>query len=169
MSTALRDHPPSEKQNNMTQGPVRTSAHHPGRHFLRHFLEMSGVMLVGMLVAAVIFMYFVNLTIERITWEEALIRYPVQSLVVVAIGMSLPMLPWMRYRGHSWRSSYEMAAAMALPVIPFICLALIDIVKGAQCGLYCASAFVAMLVVMLIRPGEYWGVDRIQKESTRNA
>jgi hypothetical protein len=159
MSTAVRDHPSIAEQSDKGQGPIHMPPHHPWRHFLRHFLEMSGIMVVGMLVAAVIFMYIINLTIGRTTWEEALIRYPVQSLLVVAIGMSLPMLPWMRFRGHGWRSSYEMAAAMALPVIPFVCLALFDVVKGAQCGLYCASGFVAMLVVMFNRRGEYGGVS----------
>ncbi|HEX6208036.1 MAG TPA: hypothetical protein VF058_06700, partial [Actinomycetota bacterium] len=82
-------------------------------------------------------------------------RYPAQALLVVAVGMSVPMIPWMRFRGHSTRSSYEMAAAMAVPVIPFVCLALFGVVEGAQCGLYCASGFVAMLGLMLYRRAEY--------------
>ena len=44
---------------------------------------------------------------------------------------------------------------MALPAIPFITLAATGFVRGAQCGLYCLSSQVAMLVVMLVRREEY--------------
>lgn len=131
---------------------------HPWRHFVRHYIEMSVVMVIGMIGAVTVFMYAVNIMIERITWEDALLEYPVYALLAVAVGMSLPMIPWMRRRGHSWRSSYEMAAAMALPAVPFVCLALFDVVKGAQCGLYCLSGFVAMLALMLYRRSEYSGM-----------
>jgi flagellar biosynthetic protein FliP len=118
---------------------------------------MAAVMVVGMVGAAALYMTIVNLMVGPTTWEEALIRYPVQSLLVVAVGMSLPMVPWMRRRGHSSKSSWEMAAAMALPVIPFACLAWFGVVEGAQCGLYCAVGFVAMLTLMLYRRAEYTG------------
>ena len=135
--------------------PAPAPRHHPWRHFGRHYAEMAAVMAVGMVAAAALYMTIVNLMVEPISWEEALIRYPVQSLLVVAVGMSLPMIPWMRRRGHSRRSSWEMAAAMALPVIPFACLAWFGVVEGAQCGLYCIVGFVAMLALMLYRRAEY--------------
>ena len=118
---------------------------------------MAAVMVVGMIAAAALYMTIVNLLVQPTTWEEALIRYPVQSLLVVAVGMSLPMVPWMRHRGHSRRSSWEMAAVMALPVIPFACLAWFGVVEGAQCNLYCAVGFVTMLALMLYRRAEYTG------------
>lgn len=46
-------------------------------------------------------------------------------------------------------------APMALPAIPFITLAATGFVRGAQCGWYCLSSQVAMLVVMLVRREEY--------------
>lgn len=130
---------------------------HPWRRFARHYGEMAAVMAVGMIAAAALYMTIVNLLVEPTTWEEALIRYPVQSLLVVALGMSLPMVAWMRRRGHSRRSSWEMAAVMALPVVPFACLAWFGVVEGAQCGLYCAVGFVAMLALMLYRRADYTG------------
>jgi len=118
--------------------------------FWRHFLEMILAMVVGMIAAAAIF-----LTIVRVTWKEALIQYPVQSLLVVAAGMTVPMVAWMRHRGHGWRSCSEMAAAMVLPVFPFLCLVWFQATESAQCGAYCISTILAMLAVMLYRRSEY--------------
>ncbi len=46
-------------------------------------------------------------------------------------------------------------AAMALPVIPFMCLVVFDVTKGAVCSLYCLATILAMLGVMLYRRDEY--------------
>jgi hypothetical protein len=124
--------------------------------FVWHFLEMTIVMTVGMALAATIFMVALNIALgDPIEWEDALIEYPVSALLVVAAGMSLPMIPWMRLRGHGRDRAYEMAVVMAVPAIPLIGLAMIGLVDGAQCGLYCLIAFVAMLGIMLYRRGEY--------------
>lgn len=157
MSTPLRDPPIEEQRSSRTAGELAASApHHPWRHFMRHLLEMTAVMVVGMFAAAFVFMVVLNLAIDgEITWEQALVYYPVHALLAVAIGMSVPMVPWMRRRGHSRRSAYEMAAVMAVPVIPFVCLALFDVVKGAQCGLYCLIGFLAMPALMIYRRSEY--------------
>lgn len=119
-------------------------------HFWRHFEEMVVAMVIGMLAGAAVF-----LTIVRMTWDQALLRYPVQCLLVMSFSMTVPMVAWMRHRGHGWRSSSEMAAAMIVPVIPFICLAALHVIKGAPCGLYCALTVPAMLAVMLYRRSEY--------------
>ena len=66
-----------------------------------------------------------------------MLDYPAHAPVAVAVGISVPMIPWMRYRGPSKKSAYEMAAVMGVLVIRFVCLALFDVVKGAQCGAYC--------------------------------
>lgn len=50
-----------------------------------------------------------------------------------------------------------MAAAMALPVIPFVCPAWFGVVEGAQCNLYCIVGFVAMFALMFYRRAEYAG------------
>ena len=85
--------------------------------FWRHFVEMIVAMAVGMFVGVAIF-----LTAVGMTFDEALVRHPIASLMVVAVSMALPMVAWMRHRGHGWRSASEMAAAMVIPVIPFLCL-----------------------------------------------
>jgi hypothetical protein len=67
------------------------------------------------------------------------------------------MIPWMRYRGHTKRAAYEMAIVMGVLVVPFVCLALLNIVDGALCGLYCAVGFIAMGALMLYRRADYVG------------
>jgi uncharacterized membrane protein YhaH (DUF805 family) len=118
--------------------------------FWRHFLEMLAVMVVGMIAAVAVF-----LTIVQATWDEALVQYPVQSLLVVAAGMTVPMVAWMRLRGHGWRGCTEMAAAMVVPVIPFLCLVWFNVTNSAQCGPYCVATIGAMLGLMLYRRSDY--------------
>ena len=65
--------------------------------------------------------------------------------------MSVPMAAWMVYRGMGWRNSSEMAAAMVVPVIPFLCLVWFNVTKSAQCGGYCLIVIAAMLGLMLYR------------------
>ena len=129
------------------------SATHPKKRmspFWRHFLEMLGAMAIGMFAGAAIF-----LSIVQVTWDEALIQYPVQSLLVMAVSMSVTMVAWMRHRRHSWERSAEMAAAMILPVIPFVCLVVFDVTQGAICNLYCLATVAAMLGVMYYRRRDY--------------
>jgi hypothetical protein len=129
------------------------SAIHPKKRispFWRHFLEMLGAMAIGMFAGAAIF-----LSIVQVTWDEALLQYPVPSLLVMAVSMTVPMVAWMRHRHHAWERSAEMGAAMVLPVIPFICLVAFDVTKGALCSLYCVATISAMLGVMYYRRSNY--------------
>ena len=127
--------------------------HHEGRlsPFWRHFLEMLGAMVVGMIATGAIFVSVVGVK----SWDEVTIQYPTQALLAMAVGMTLPMVLWMRYRGMSWRNSAEMAAAMVLPVIPFLCLVWFGVTESAQCGAYCAVMVVAMYALMRYRRAEY--------------
>jgi len=111
---------------------------------------MFGVMVLGMVVAAAIL-----LSIVGTTWDEATRQYPTACLLVIAAGMTIPMAAWMVYRGMGWKNSREMAAAMAVPVIPFLGLVWFGVTPSAQCGGYCLVAIVAMLALMLYRHDEY--------------
>jgi hypothetical protein len=146
---------------NTTLSPTPAAATiglHPRRHFVRCYIEMNLVMLVGMVVANALFTYSVGALIEPITWQHALVEYPAQALLVMSIGMTLPMIAWMKHRRFTWRLTSEMAAAMLLPAFPLICLALFGFVEGAQCGLHCLAAAVAMLGLMLYRRADYSGI-----------
>jgi hypothetical protein len=119
--------------------------------FWRHFLEMLAAMALGMVAAGAIFLLITGLK----TWDEAAVQYPTQALLAIAAGMTIPMSAWMLFRHMGRRNAYEMAAAMVLPVIPFLCLVWFDITKSAWCGAYCATTIVAMLALMLYRRSTY--------------
>jgi len=141
--------------------PEEATSHHSlmsdrrhGRHlshFWRHFLEMLAIMVAGMIATAAVFLSVVGLK----TWNEITVVYPTQALLAMVVGMTAPMVAWMLYRGMGRRNSYEMALAMVLPVIPFLCLVWFDVTKSAQCGAYCVLTVAAMLVLMLYRRSEY--------------
>jgi len=118
--------------------------------FWPHFWEMFAVMVFGMVASAAIF-----LTIEGMDWDQATLRHPITSLLVIAAGMSVPMAGWMLYRGMGRKNASEMAATMILPVVPFLCLVWFDVTKSAACGAYCLLAIAAMLALMLYRRSEY--------------
>jgi hypothetical protein len=119
--------------------------------FWRHFLQMFAAMAVGMFVTGFIFVSIVGLK----SWGELTGRYPTQALLAMAVGMTVPMVAWMLFRGMGWKNSFEMAGAMVLPVIPFLCLVWFNVTKSAQCGAYCVATIVAMLALMRYRQSEY--------------
>jgi hypothetical protein len=119
-------------------------------HFARHLVEMIVAMMIGMLAGAAAF-----LAPQGLTPEEGLRRFPVLFVVVMAVSMTVPMVAWMRYRGHGWRSCNEMGAAMVVPAIPLIGLYWLGVITAPFCGLYCAASFVAMVAVMVLRRNDY--------------
>jgi len=119
--------------------------------FWRHFLQMFGVMMAGMIAGAAILVSVVGLK----TWDEVTTQYGTQALLVMAVSMTVPMAAWMLYRGMGWKNTYEMAAVMVLPVIPFLCLVWFGVTPSAQCGAYCAVMIVGMLALMFYRRSEY--------------
>jgi cytochrome bd-type quinol oxidase subunit 2 len=121
--------------------------------FWRHYMQMAAVMALGMFATGAILLVASGAE----TWEQVTTRYPNQALLGMAAGMTLPMVAWMLLRGMGRRNSYEMAAAMILPVIPFLCLVQFGITKDAQCGGYCAVTFVAMYALMRYRRSAYRG------------
>ncbi len=119
--------------------------------FWRHFFEMLGAMAAGMLVTGALFVVIVGAK----SWDEVTSRYPTQVLLAMAAGMTIPMIAWMSFRGMGRRNSYEMAAAMILPLIPFLCLVWFNITPSAECGTYCGVTVVTMLALMRYRRSEY--------------
>ena len=71
--------------------------------------------------------------------------------------MTLPMVPWMRWRGHGWWPCVEMVAAMLLPAVAVIALLEGGVVAsaGLLMTLEHAAMFVAMFADMIARPDEY--------------
>jgi hypothetical protein len=135
----------------MTHTHTLSTGKHHLSPFWRHFLQMLGVMMVGMIGSGAVLLAFVGLK----TWDEVTTQYGTQALIVMAVGMTVPMTAWMLHRGMGWKNSYEMAAVMVIPVIPFLCLVWFGVTQSAQCGPYCAVSILAMLALMFYRRPEY--------------
>src|SRR5215467_15317597 len=69
--------------------------------FVLHFAEMWIVMLAGMMV---------YMAVPGVTALPPLLHQ-----VGMAFSMSLPMVAWMRIRGHGWRHGLEMGVGMLVP------------------------------------------------------
>ena len=74
----------------------------------------------------------------------------------MAFNMTLPMVAWMRYRGHGWRACNEMAAAMFVPALALLALFWLGAIpaKAVLAG-QMALMLPAMVLVMLHRIDDY--------------
>jgi hypothetical protein len=88
-------------------------------HFFLHWLEMLLAMGVGM----GIFHLLANLIPASSSFAAVNDSETVLHNVFMDIFMTVPMLGWMMLRGHGWRHSLEMGAAMLAPmaVINLLC------------------------------------------------
>src|SRR5829696_5801560 len=87
------------------------------RAFARHYVEMVVVMFVGMAVLAV-----PARLVTSAVWPEVEANDPTLMLARMGAIMALPMVPWMRWRGHGWRPTLEMTGAMIAPAIGTVAL-----------------------------------------------
>lgn len=122
------------------------------RSFARHYVEMVVVMLVGMGVLALPAQWATDALFPSVDGDDTTLM-----LARMGVTMTLPMIPWMRWRGHGWRPTVEMAAAMIVPAIGVIGLLEAGAVEGANLlmTLEHVVMFIAMFGVMAARPDEY--------------
>jgi hypothetical protein len=137
------------------------------RHFIRHYVEMLAAMFVGM---GVLFTPAL-LALGAAGMSSAELRSDAPALMLLGMGitMTVPMVAWMRYRGHGWPASNEMAAAMMLPTAGVIALLGTGLVAdfGTLMTLEHVVMLPAMLVAMLLRRDEYTnGATRTPLPST---
>jgi hypothetical protein len=120
--------------------------------FWLHFLEMFAAMMIGMMVGMRVFLAVVGLS----STSQAGRLYPWQSVLAIAVSMTVPMVAWMMFRGHGRRNSAEMAAAMLVPAIPFIILCALDVLAGGPANrIYMVLSTLAMLGLMFYRRAVY--------------
>jgi hypothetical protein len=124
------------------------------RTFIRHYVEMVVVMFVGM---AIVWMPAKPILSALGTSSADLHDAPAAYLLAMATSMSVPMVAWMRYRGHGWQPSLEMAASMYLPTLLATVLLAIGLVTdlGSLMLIQHNVMLPAMLVAMLLRREEY--------------
>jgi len=115
-------------------------------------------MVASVAVLALIFSTVLAATIRGMPRVEVFNQFAVLICLVMAVGMTVPMLAWMRFRGMEWRPIAEMAAAMLVPLVPIFGLLGLQLIPGARaCGLYCVVMIPAMIVPMLFRLDLYTG------------
>jgi hypothetical protein len=128
----------------------------PIRQFARHYAEMVLAMLLGMAVLwmpAKLALGGVGMSSQELHDSAA------AMLLVMATTMTVPMVAWMRFRGHGWPLSLEMAASMYLPTFAALALLSAGLVEdlGVLMTLEHVAMLLSMLAAMLLRRDEYSG------------
>jgi hypothetical protein len=129
----------------------------PAFTFARHYVEMVVAMLLGMFVLGGLGAVLLGLAgIDTGDWHS---DAPALMLLSMAVTMSVPMVAWMRHRGHGWAPCSEMTASMLLPTFGAIALLAVGLVEdgGTLMLVQHVVMFPAMLAVMLLRRDEYSG------------
>ena len=108
--------------------------------FIRHYIEMVVVMFAGMLMLGLPG----EAALRAIGSGTPELRHDAPSLVFLGMmaTMTIPMVAWMRYRGHRWQPTL-----LATGVMSF----------AALMGLEHVAMLLGMLLAMLLRVDEYTG------------
>ena len=118
--------------------------------FLAHYVEMVVVMFAGMFVlmapAGALLGAFGT------SWSGL---SPAMNVFVMALTMTVPMVGWMRVRGHAWRANAEMAASMLIPTFVVMVVYWTGVATGGLMVPEHAGMLGCMLVAMLLRRDEY--------------
>jgi hypothetical protein len=115
--------------------------------FIRHYLEMLIAMFLGMGVLG-----------GGVAAAGVDVEPPELALLWMAFTMSVPMVAWMRYRGHGWAASWEMTASMFIPSFAAIALmSMGGVDEHGAMAIQHIAMLPAMLVAMLLRRDEYSG------------
>ena len=127
------------------------------RTFVRHYIEMLIAMVLGMFVLSIPLAGLLGVAGVGVgTWET---DAPERMLLGMAFTMSVPMVAWMRHRGHRWGAAWEMTAAMFIPSLAAIALLWAGIVddSGTLMTVQHVAMLATMLAAMLLRLDEYSG------------
>jgi hypothetical protein len=124
--------------------------------FIRHYIEMVVVMFVGMVVLGLP----AEAGLQAVGSATSELKETAPAVVFLGMGaaMTIPMVAWMRFRGHRWQPTLEMAASMVIPTLVAIALLAAGVAGfGALMGLEHVAMLLGMLVAMLLRVDEYAG------------
>jgi hypothetical protein len=139
------------------QAPCGSDRRRRRSRFVRHALEMTVAMLVGMVVLGLAFRQL-HLALFRTGFDDAWHRHTELAVFAMAFNMTLPMVALMRYRGHSWERGGEMAAAMFVPAVPLLVLLWLGVISAYLVfPLQMVLMLPSMMLAMLYRADEYAG------------
>jgi hypothetical protein len=123
--------------------------------FLRHLFEMTVAMMLGMCVLGAAFRG-IHVAVFGTGFDDAWHRHVELTAFAMAFNMTLPMVAWMRHRGHGWQRSGEMAAAMFVPALALLALFRLTVISAhVVLPLQMALMLPSMILVMLYRIDEY--------------
>jgi hypothetical protein len=124
------------------------------RHFIRHYIEMVAVMFAGMAVLGAPAGWALGAVGS--SWSQLTEDSPALMLLLMAATMTVPMIGWMRHRGHGWRANAEMAASMVLPTLAAVALLAAEVMTvGTLLVAEHVAMLLGMLAAMLLRADEY--------------
>ena len=129
----------------------------PVRTFTRHYVEMVVAMVLGMVVLGVGLAVPLELAgVDVSNWDR---DAPALLLFGMAFTMTVPMVAWMRHRGHGWAPAADMTAAMFLPSLAAVGLLWGGLETDTHALILIPHVAMgpAMLVAMLLRRHEYTG------------
>ena len=124
------------------------------RTFIRHYIEMVVVMFAGMIVLGIPG----EAALQAIGSGTSQLRHDAPALVFLGMAatMTIPMVAWMRYSGHRWQPTLEMATSMIIPTLVAIILLAAGVLDfDALMGLEHVAMLLGMLAAMLLRVDEY--------------
>ena len=123
------------------------------RHFARHYVEMLLAMFLGMGILTP------PLGMALRAFGTSLHDSDALMLSAMAVTMTVPMVAWMRYRGHGRQPCLDMTAAMVIPALGVLTLLWGGLVEdlGILLVVEHVAMVAAMLVAMLLRREEYTG------------
>ena len=133
---------------------IRNRVMQVGR-FILHLVEMALPMMAGMVI-----LYLLDGVVPASSSYKAFFEYgTIEFDFAMAVFMTVPMVGWMKVRGHGRQHVKDMAFGMNAPVAAIIVLRLL----GGEASLpWLADAshpamFLGMLVAMLYRREHYTG------------
>jgi hypothetical protein len=127
------------------------------RNFIRHYIEMVLVMFAGMAILGI--PAVAALKAFGTSTSELQADAPAVMLIGMGLTMTVPMVAWMRFRGHGWSASNEMAASMFIPTFAAVGLLATGAVNDTEAllSIQHVAMLTSMLVAMLLRRDEYIG------------
>jgi hypothetical protein len=123
--------------------------------FVRHALEMTVAMMLGMSILGAAFRE-IHLVLFGAGFDNAWHSHTELAVFAMTFNMTLPMVLWMRHRGHEWQRCGEMAAAMFFLAFGLLVLFWLGALSAhVVLPLEMALMLPSMLLVMLYRVDEY--------------
>ena len=128
--------------------------------FVTHYVEMVVAMAAGMLV-----LYPVWTVAITGTSPTSVLRSVEVDTIVMATAMSVPMVAWMRHRGHAWAPAWEMSLAMYAGFVvlyPWLWADVLDEAAVTSVGHVLMLGF--MLLAMLWRRADYTATHHHERQ-----